>query len=84
MSMYVMSKKTNAEKIKAMLTINVNDEGYKNRNYSKEELAKLEASLTAQMAIAQELDVRGTPAVFDKEGNKVSWPDMLTKYNVKQ
>ncbi|KAB7891590.1 thioredoxin fold domain-containing protein [Poseidonibacter ostreae] len=84
MSMYVMSKKTNAEKIKAMLTINVNDEGYKNRNYSEKELAQLEASLTAQMAIAQELDVRGTPAVFDKEGNKVSWPNMLTKYNVKQ
>ena len=84
MSMYVMSKKTNAEKIKAMLNITVNDEGYKNRSYSKEELAQLEASLAAQMAIAQELDVRGTPAVFDKQGNKVSWPNMLTKYNVKQ
>lgn len=84
MSMYVMSKKTNDEKIKAMLTINVNDEGYKNRKYSKEELAELEANLAAQMAIAQELEVRGTPAVFDKEGNKVSWPNMLTKYNVEQ
>jgi thiol:disulfide interchange protein DsbC len=84
MSMYVMSKKTNAEKIKTMLSIDVNDEGYKNRKYSKEQLAQLEASLEAQIAIAQELDVRGTPAVFDKQGNKVSWPNMLTKYNVKQ
>jgi thiol:disulfide interchange protein DsbC len=84
MSLYVMSKKTNDEKIKAMLSINVNDEGYKNRNISKEQLAELEASLAAQMAIAQELHVSGTPAVFDKDGNKVSWPNMLTKYNVKQ
>ena len=84
MSMYVMSKKTNAEKIKTMLNITLDDEGYKNRNYSKEQLANLEASLEAQIAIAQKLDVRGTPAVFDKEGNKVSWPNMLTKYNVKQ
>ena len=84
MSMYIMSKKTNAEKIKAMLSININDEDYKNRNYSKKELAELETSLNAQIAIAQELEVRGTPAVFDKEGNKVSWPNMLTKYKVKQ
>ena len=53
MSMYIMSKKTNAEKIKAMLSININDEDYKNRNYSKKELAELETSLTAQIAIAQ-------------------------------
>ncbi len=45
MSMYVMSKKTNAEKIKAMLSININDEDYKNRNYSNKELAELETSL---------------------------------------
>lgn len=84
MSIYVMSKKTNAEKIDAMLNVTIDDEGYKNRKYSKEQLAELEASLEAQIAIAQELDVRGTPAVFDKKGNKVSWPNMLTKYNVKQ
>ena len=84
MSMYIMSKKTNAEKIKAMLSININDEDYKNRNYSNKELAELETSLASQIAIAQKLEVRGTPAVFDKEGNKVSWPNMLTKYKVKQ
>jgi thiol:disulfide interchange protein DsbC len=84
MSLYVMSKKTNEERIKAMLNIDVNDEGYKNRKYSKEQLAELEASLTAQIAIGQQLEVSGTPAVFDKDGNKVSWPNMLTKYNVKQ
>ena len=55
MSMYIMSKKTNTEKIKAMLSININDEDYKNRNYSKKELAELETSLNAQIAIAQEL-----------------------------
>jgi thiol:disulfide interchange protein DsbC len=82
LSMYVMSKKTNSEKITTMLKISVDDEGYKARKYSTEEKAKLEKSLKEQMDIGMELGVQGTPAVFDKDGNKVSWPSMLQKYGV--
>ena len=82
MSIYIMSKKTPAEKAKAMLNLDLNSEAYKNRKYSKDELAKLEQSLTEQMAIAQKLNVQGTPALFDKNGNSVAWPNMLQKYGV--
>lgn len=82
MSIYIMSKKTTEDKSKTMLSLDLNDEAYKNRKYSKEELAKLEAKLAEQMSIAQNLGVQGTPAVFDKKGNKVSWPNMLQKYGV--
>lgn len=82
MSIYIMSKKTKAEKIDAMMNLDLQSDAYKNRKYSKEELAKLEAKLAEQMSIAQNLGVQGTPAVFDKEGNKVSWPNMLQGYGV--
>jgi thiol:disulfide interchange protein DsbC len=82
LSMYVMSQKTNALKAEKMLTISLQDEGYKTRKYSADEKAKLEKSLEAQMEIARQLGVQGTPAVFDKDGNKVAWPNMLQKYGV--
>ncbi|WP_121626737.1 thioredoxin fold domain-containing protein [Poseidonibacter antarcticus] len=82
MSIYIMSKKTQKEKIDAMLNLELSDEGYKNRKYSKDELAKLEAQLAEQMEIATKLSVQGTPAVFDKDGKSVAWPNMLKKYGV--
>ncbi|APW65577.1 MULTISPECIES: thioredoxin fold domain-containing protein [Arcobacteraceae] len=82
MSIYIMSKKTKAEKIEAMLDLDVTSDAYKNRKYSDAELAKLEAQLAEQMQIATKLSVQGTPAVFDKDGKSVAWPNMLQKYGV--
>lgn len=82
MSLYVMSKKTLDEKTKAMLTISTEDEGYKNRKYSEDEKAKLEKSLEVQMEIAQRIGVQGTPAVYDENGKKVVWVNLLRKHGI--
>ena len=83
MSLYILSKKTKEAKIEAMLHLDVNSEAYKNRKYSDTELAKLETQLEEQMEIGTKLSVQGTPAVFDKDGKSVAWPNMLQKYGVK-
>ncbi|MGB5792481.1 thioredoxin fold domain-containing protein [Poseidonibacter sp.] len=82
LSIYVMSKKTKAEKIKTMLSVDVNNESYKNRKYAKGEYEKLEKELAEQMDVASNLKVQGTPAVFDKDGKKVVWVNLLAKYGI--
>lgn len=81
-SMYIMSQKSYEDKVKAMTTINKDSEAFKNRKYAEGELEKLQKNLEKQMKIAAELGVRGTPAVFDTKGNKVSWVEMLAKYGI--
>lgn len=81
-SLYIMSQKTYTDKVKAMTTTTKDSEGFVNRKIDAKELAKLQKDLTTQMEIGQELGVRGTPSVFDKKGNKVSWAAMLQKYGI--
>ncbi|WP_404317146.1 thioredoxin fold domain-containing protein [Malaciobacter canalis] len=82
LSIYFMSKNTNEEKIKAMLNTNADSKEFKNRKISKDELAKLEKSLEEQMIIAQKLNIRGTPTLFNKDGKKIVWVELLKKYNI--
>jgi len=82
MSIYIMSKKTKEEKIKTMLNLELTNDDYKNRSYSKEELAKLEEQLAEHVEIAQRLNIQGTPGLLDKDGKMVVWPNMLQKYGV--
>lgn len=82
-SLYVMSQKTKEAKAKAMLNTDKDSKAFKNRKYAAGELEKLEKHLEKQMKIGSDLGVRGTPAVFDKDGNKVSWVQMLEKYGIK-
>lgn len=82
LSLYVMSKKTQKEKEDALLNITANSDSFINRTISKDELKTLEKKLETQMQVAHELDVRGTPAVFDSKGNKVSWVQLLQNYGI--
>lgn len=82
LSMYVMSKKTNDEKIKAMINNDINNKDYINRKYTKKQEEELKKQLEVQMKIANYLKVRGTPAIFDKDGNSVVWVELLEKYGV--
>jgi thiol:disulfide interchange protein DsbC len=82
LSIYFMSKNTNEEKIKAMLNTNADSKEFKNRKISKDQLAKLEKSLEEQMIIAQKLNIRGTPTLFNKDGKKIVWVELLKKYNI--
>lgn len=81
-STYVMSKKTQDEKAEALFNTKSTTPAYVNRKIDPAELTKLQAKLETQIKIGQELGVNGTPAVFDKDGNKVSWVAMLAKYGI--
>ncbi|QKF81865.1 DsbC family protein [Halarcobacter ebronensis] len=81
-SLYIMSKKGYDEQVKAMTTTTANTPAFKNRKYKDGELEKLEKHLDEQMAIAEQLGVRGTPTLFDKNGLKVSWAALLEKYGI--
>lgn len=81
-SIYVMSQKTQKAKIDAMVNTTKDTPAFKNRKIDAKELKSLEAKLDKQIEIGQELGVQGTPAVFDKNGNKVNWVQMLQSYGV--
>ncbi len=81
-SLYVMSQKSYEDKVNALITTNKDTKAFKERKYAKGELEKLEKKLETQMNIAKELGVRGTPAVFDTKGNKISWVALLQKYGI--
>ena len=81
-SLYIMSKKGYDNQTKAMLKTTKDSIDFKNRTYKDGELDKLEKSLDEQIAIASKVGVSGTPSVYNKNGEKVSWVDILRKYNV--
>lgn len=81
-SLYVMSQKTYKDKVHAMINTNANTQAFKDRKYDKGELDKLQKHLDSQLEAAKKLGIRGTPSVYDKDGNKVVWAAMLKKYGV--
>ncbi|QDF28814.1 thioredoxin fold domain-containing protein [Halarcobacter anaerophilus] len=81
-SLYIMSKKGYEASKEAMTETTKDTPAFKNRKYKAGELEKLQKKLDEQMALASKLSVAGTPTVFDKEGNKVSWVKILQKYGV--
>jgi len=82
LSLYIMSQKNYDDKVKAMLETTKDTPAFINRKYAKGELEELNKQLDSQLQIASDLGIRGTPSVFDKEGNKVNWVAMLQKYGV--
>lgn len=84
LSLYILSKKTTSQKIEALYEFNIGDnlDKVKNAKYSKSELDKLEKQLNEQINIATTLNIQGTPALFDKNGNSIIWVNMLEKYGI--
>lgn len=80
LSLYILSQKTNEAKIDAMLNIDASSELFIKRN--QKSLASYEAHLEEEMNIARTLNISGTPTIFNKKGNKVSWVGLLKKYNI--
>ena len=81
-SLYVMSQDSYKDKVNAMVNTTKDTPAFKNRKIDAKKLKSLEAKLDKQIAIGQELGVQGTPAVFDKDGNKVNWVQMLQSYGI--
>ncbi len=81
-SLYIMSQDSYKAKANAMINTTKDTEEFKNRKIDSAELAKLEKSLDEQMNIAKELGITGTPSLFDKDGNRIIWAQMLQDYGV--
>ncbi|NVJ52741.1 MAG: DsbC family protein [Campylobacteraceae bacterium] len=81
-SLYIMSQDSYKDKKEAMLNTTKNTEAFKNRKIDEKELAKLEKDLDKQMKIARELGISGTPTLFDKDGNRIIWAQMLQNYGI--
>jgi len=85
LSLYILSKKTTKEKIDAMYEFNIGDDlsKIKNIKYSKTNLKKIENKLEEHLSLGKTLNVKGTPAIFDKNGNNIVWVELLNRYNIK-
>jgi len=80
MSLYILNQK---DKAKALLEIANGSKSYKEASlYSKEKKDKLFSKVAKNMQIANTLGVRGTPSLFDKDGNSVNWTTLSKKYKV--
>lgn len=82
LSIYVMNQKTDEEKAKALFSATKDTKAFVNRKIDAKTQEKLYAQLDKQIKIGEELGVRGTPALFDLKGNKVSWINLLEKHGV--
>jgi thiol:disulfide interchange protein DsbC len=79
---YILDKKTNDGKVKAMLTVSVDSKEFKDKKYTKAELEALNKIIDDNMKLGEELGVRGTPALFDIDGKSLSWVTVLQRYGV--
>jgi thiol:disulfide interchange protein DsbC len=81
MSLYVMSQDPK-KRYDALKNLTAESKELKDAKYTTSELKELEKRLEVQMKIANDLGVRGTPAVYDKDGRPVQWPAILGKHGV--
>jgi thiol:disulfide interchange protein DsbC len=84
LSIFVMNQKTKEEKIETFLNITEDSQAFKQMKLGKNEEAQLRANLQEQMKIAQQLNVAGTPTLFDSNGKKVVWVRLLEKYGISE
>lgn len=79
MSMYILSQKTDVEKMNALHAISNGSKEYQNASYTEADRTKIKNMLSKQMQIAQSLGVNGTPTLFDEKGNPVNWMALGSK-----
>jgi len=84
MSYYIMSQKTDKSKHDAINKIAHGATDYKDAKFSLSELENYKQLLAKQSVIASELGVSGTPALYDMNGNKIEWMNLLGKYSIKE
>jgi thiol:disulfide interchange protein DsbC len=82
LSIYVMSQSTPQKMINAYLTVNAQSPEFIGRSIDKNTEAKLTTKLQEQMQVAQKLNIAGTPTLFDKNGKKIVWVQLLDKYKI--
>jgi len=79
MCRYILSKKDNSAKAKAMKDIANKSNKYTKAKYSKKELTKFNANIDAGMKKALQMGISGTPTIVSSKGIRVFSEDILTK-----
>jgi thiol:disulfide interchange protein DsbC len=82
LSLYIMSQKTTDKKISAMFDSATILDKVKSTKYSEADLAKLEKQLDEQVQLGMNLNVQGTPTIFDKDGKNIVWVNLLEKFGI--
>lgn len=82
MTKYIIDNKSNEDKVHAMLTLDIEDKDFKEKKYTPKREKELQAIIDENMKLADEFGVRGTPALFDKDGKSVSWVGLLQKFGI--
>lgn len=78
MSYYVMKQKGNKARYKALDGITKGEKSYSMNKLTQDEVTAFNKKLQKNFALADELGVRGTPAVYDFKSEFVNW-SMLVK-----
>lgn len=73
MSYYVMNKKDQATKAKAILDMANGDKSFERLSMTQKMQDELGSKIKDNQALANQFGVRGTPAVFDTKGAAVNW-----------
>ena len=79
MSYYILAGKTDKEKAKRMSEVLEGSNAWKNFHPTKEQIKKFNEELEKSKKAAIELGARGTPSIYDKNFNPISWPDLGAK-----
>ncbi|WP_428025627.1 DsbC family protein [Arcobacter sp.] len=79
---FILDKKNNNDRVKALLNVTVDSEEFKNKKFTAAQEESLDKLIDANMKLAEELGVRGTPALYDIDGKSLSWVTVLQRYGV--
>jgi len=79
MSYYILAAKTDAQKAKRLQDVLSGSNEWKNFHPTKAQINKFNKELQNAKKAANELGAQGTPSVYDKNFNPVSWPKLGEK-----
>ena len=79
MSYYILAGKTDKERAKRMSETLEGSNAWKNYHPTKAEIKKFNEELQRSKRAADELGAQGTPSVYDKNFNPISWPSLGDK-----
>jgi len=79
---FILDKKTNESKVKAMLTVSPKSKEFINKKFTNTQKEAFDKIIEDNMKLGEAVGVRGTPALFDVDGKSLSWVSVLQRYGV--
>ena len=77
MTYYIMQQKSMEDRADVSIRMANGDKSYKKAKITKQERDMFQAKIEQNQAFAARMGVRGTPSLFDFEGNAVNWPTLV-------